>query len=309
MFKVETVGESYVAVTGVPEPQADHAVRMARFARECLNKFTQLTSQLEMELGPDTGDLKVKIGLHSGAVTAGVLKGEKSRFQLFGDTMNTASRMMSTSKPNRIQCSVTTADKIIFADKDKWIQEREDRVQAKGKGEIQTYWILPRSRPNGSNIGDEEIEIPDDGNDIMQYALPMVDISTQIHEKQRLIDWHVSLLSGHLRRIAANRANSNKRFRRNQKPVEFQPKEGSTAVDEVTEVVALPVANSTKASKNGGKKVRPQDIELDFAVDSQLRDYVTTIASMYQENFFHNFEVRYILLLICACLHRTSLLS
>lgn len=95
VFKVETIGDCYVAVTGLPDPQPDHAVRMTKFARECLRKVTDLTHKLETSLGPDTGDLCMRFGLHSGPVTAGVLRGEKSRFQLFGDTVNTASRMVS----------------------------------------------------------------------------------------------------------------------------------------------------------------------------------------------------------------------
>ena len=79
-------GDCYVAVAGLPEKRHDHAVVMARFARDCVMKMNNLTKQLELSLGPDTGDLCIRVGLHSGPVIAGVLRGDKSRFQLFGDT-------------------------------------------------------------------------------------------------------------------------------------------------------------------------------------------------------------------------------
>ena len=88
VFKVETIGDSYVAVAGLPQPRKDHAVVMAKFARDCRDKIVQVTRDLEVLLGPDTGDLSMRFGLNSGAVTAGVLRGEKSRFQLFGDTVS-----------------------------------------------------------------------------------------------------------------------------------------------------------------------------------------------------------------------------
>jgi len=78
VFKVETIGDSYVAVTGLPEPQKTHATIMARFAWDCLNRIGEVTKELESTLGPDTGDLSMRFGLHSGAVTAGVLKGDVS---------------------------------------------------------------------------------------------------------------------------------------------------------------------------------------------------------------------------------------
>ncbi len=75
VFKVETVGDCYVAVCGLPEPQEDHAVTMARFARDCVAEHIVTVKKLESTLGPDTGDLRLRVGLHSGPITAGVIIG------------------------------------------------------------------------------------------------------------------------------------------------------------------------------------------------------------------------------------------
>jgi class 3 adenylate cyclase len=117
VFKVETIGDSYVAVVGLPEPRTNHALVMARFAKDCRDKMNRLTRELETTLGPvsilssahqtttvasiltlcgcshqGTADLALRIGLNSGPTTAGVLRGEKARFQLFGDVRSALSR-------------------------------------------------------------------------------------------------------------------------------------------------------------------------------------------------------------------------
>ena len=72
-----------VAVAGLPDPMKDHALAITRFARDCLSVFHPLTRKLDVVLGPDTSDLSLRIGLHSGPVTAGVLRGDRARFQLY----------------------------------------------------------------------------------------------------------------------------------------------------------------------------------------------------------------------------------
>ena len=145
VMKIETVGDCYVAVTGLSEATPDHAAIMAKFAQRCLLRFSELTKELELSLGPGTADLGIRIGMHSGPVTAGVLRGEKARFQLFGDTMNTASRMESTSIKNMIQVTEDTATLLKKSGKGHTLIAREGLVKAKGKGYMQTYWLRPKS--------------------------------------------------------------------------------------------------------------------------------------------------------------------
>lgn len=141
VWKVETVGDTYMAVTGVPGAQERHAEIMVQYCSACLVKMEQLTRDLEETLGEGTADLTMRFGLHSGKVTAGVLRGDRARFQLFGGTVNFASRMESTGVRSKIQCSEATAELLTAAGKAHWLVPRPDPVFAKGLGKIQTFFV------------------------------------------------------------------------------------------------------------------------------------------------------------------------
>jgi class 3 adenylate cyclase len=159
IFKVETIGDCYMAVCGVPDPRADHAVIMAQFALEMQLKLLLVRNKLSRRLGEDVRRLNLRTGLHSGPVTAGVIRGQRARFQLFGDTVNTASRMESTSVAGKIQISVATAELLIAGGRGDWIEKREDMVQAKGKGTLQTYWLVGDAQHQAKLAADErEVE-------------------------------------------------------------------------------------------------------------------------------------------------------
>lgn len=334
VFKIETIGDCYMAVTGLPEPQADHAIIMARFAQECIVKMKEVTRKLEVTLGPDTGDLCVRIGLHSGPVTAGVLRGEKSRFQLFGDTVNTASRMESTGERNMAQVSAETAQLIREGGKDHWLRQRDDKVFAKGKGELNTFWLTLKAidsptRHSASVTTVSEKNPPSEslkrrGSDSSSLAtgvkfgmavvrrplqsrknsMPEPIDTTQMwgdtslnmdsrgdesDKLNRLIDWNKDVLLQHVKAIVARR-----RFTKRRR---ITPKaalaagagklaDDFTVLDEVTEIIPMPNFDPVVETMVPD----PGKVKVSTKVVTQLRHFVSMIASMYHENPFHNFE-------------------
>ena len=145
VFKLGTIGDCYIAVTGIPEAVQDHATLLTKFAFEARDKVREVCARLESE-GLDTNRLDMRFGIHSGDTTAGILRGAKPRFELFGDTINTASRMESTGLPGKIHLSADTAELIIRDGKSQWLTKRDSMITAKGKGKLQTYWAEPARR-------------------------------------------------------------------------------------------------------------------------------------------------------------------
>jgi class 3 adenylate cyclase len=192
VFKVETVGDCYMAVAGLPNPRKDHAVVMARFAHDCNVELTRLVKELEVTLGADTGDLAMRFGLHSGPVTAGVLRGQNARFQLFGDTVNTTARIETTGQKGRIHISQETSDLLVAAGKSRWVQKREEKVVAKGKGELQTYWFAMTktgscySGASGSDAKTQQGQEP--GSFLIGAASGDQEVENTDYPKQGLLD-------------------------------------------------------------------------------------------------------------------------
>lgn len=102
VYKVETIGDAYMAVAGCPDRTDDHALRILRFAVSLMGAVEELRLLLHKP------DLQIRAGIHSGAVVAGVLGSKRHQFHLYGDTVNMAARMESTGVPNRIQLSEAT---------------------------------------------------------------------------------------------------------------------------------------------------------------------------------------------------------
>ncbi|CAJ1964564.1 unnamed protein product [Cylindrotheca closterium] len=302
VFKVETVGDCYVAVCGLPEPKKDHPVVMSLFAADCLASMHVMVQSLEVDLGPDTADLSIRIGLHSGPVTAGVLRGDRARFQLFGDTVNTCARIETTGERGRIHMSKDTADLLTQMGKSHWILPRNDKVYAKGKGEMQTYWLRQIETGSGPSMKANNLSESERDEGTVKEVGPKRRLSFEgkikrkpqdLSEKkfERLVNWNVDVLKTLLvqvcerRKLVGTQPEDPTVIKAVEADLSTPVSEGGTAAfDEVVESIEIATFNA-EANRRG-----KQRHELSSEVQSELREYVKLMARMYNDNPFHNFE-------------------
>jgi len=144
LTKIKTIGDAYLAVGGVPEPLTDHDRKMAQAALEIQERLANLTIQMPEEYGQLNWDgmineLDLRIGLHCGPITAGIIGEHRIAYDVWGDTVNVAARMEQTSESGRIQLSSTFADRLRNVDGLQLIARGE--IEVKGKGLMHTYWL------------------------------------------------------------------------------------------------------------------------------------------------------------------------
>jgi len=131
--KIKTIGDAYMAVGGLPVPRPDHAQAVAAMAIEMRETLAKLNVAVLFSLN-------IRIGIHTGPVVSGVIGKKKFIYDLWGDTVNTASRMESHGLPGEIQISESVHERI----KNEFICESRGVVQVKGKGELRTWWLKGR---------------------------------------------------------------------------------------------------------------------------------------------------------------------
>ena len=131
--KIRTIGDNYMVAAGVPEPRPDHAQVLASMALEMI--------EFSKQLPPKTGkSIEFRIGINSGPLVAGVIGKRKFHYDVWGDTVNTASRMESQGVPGMIQITRSTYESI----RAEFVCQKRGQLEIKGKGEMDTWFVIGR---------------------------------------------------------------------------------------------------------------------------------------------------------------------
>ena len=128
--KIKTIGDCYMAAAGVPDPCPDHARRAALLALD-------MRAAVATRRSAGQDGLELRIGINSGPVTAGVIGTKRFLYDLWGDAVNTASRMESNGTPGEIQITRATYELL----KDEFVCEPRGTIPVKGKGEMETWYL------------------------------------------------------------------------------------------------------------------------------------------------------------------------
>jgi len=128
--KIETIGDAYLAACGLGEGITEHAIN-------CITAAQQMLSYLEERNRKHEIKWRMRVGIHSGPIVAGIVGKKKFRYDLFGDTINTASRMESSGEPGKINISGPTFQLV----KNDIECDYRGKIHAKGKGEMEMYFV------------------------------------------------------------------------------------------------------------------------------------------------------------------------
>jgi class 3 adenylate cyclase len=145
--KIKTIGDAYMVASGVPIPRPDHARALALLALEMVEAMRPAGAVGDLEL-------QIRVGINSGPVVAGVIGRKKFLYDLWGDAVNTASRMESQGTAGDIQITRATYELL----KDEFVCEPRGTVTVKGKGDMETWYLIGRQSSAVGHVADDLAE-------------------------------------------------------------------------------------------------------------------------------------------------------
>jgi len=155
VHKLETIGDAWMGVTNLFEAcPDDHAKRVAQFAMEAVQVAREILIDLD---DPSKGYVEIRAGFHSGSILASVVGSRLPKYTVFGDTVNTASRMESTSKPGKVHCSERSA-KLLQSQAPEIVTRCRGEITVKGKGEMITYWVDNVPKGNDRQMSESTVQ-------------------------------------------------------------------------------------------------------------------------------------------------------
>jgi hypothetical protein len=216
--------------------------------------------------------------------------------------------MESTSSRSRIQVSSTTAEALRLAGRTKWLSPRENKIEVKGKGQMQTFWLESKEESIKRAKLAKYKGVPRNGTEMAPLTeefedheeMDLVDVDDNgvddghlenMTKMQRLVEWNVEVLGFLLQQIVAARNDTvgslgSEVTQLEDKMRAERDEHGTTVLDEFQEIITLPVISMEELESRPDAK----SVKLTQSCIAQLRDFLTNVAEMYNPNSFHNFE-------------------
>eukprot|EP00045_Choanoeca_perplexa_P007673 m.70502 g.70502 ORF g.70502 m.70502 type:complete len:1257 (+) comp14167_c0_seq1:503-4273(+) len=273
LFKVETIGDAYFCASNLVSDQSEHAIRIAMFSIEAI-RAAKATPILKND--PSRGFVNIRVGFHCGSVVTNVVGNKNARFCLFGDTVNTASRMESNSLKNFIHISTVAANELRLQCKqanhkvDALLRSR-GQISIKGKGMMETFWVVLPEDIELYDSGEMPDYLPDASADSRASTPGRLHLARDASLTNLQLPTKVKVQKPKARRSSRRRSSRQARLSLVPEAAEDEDENGESAEAPVTsETSAVALSHTSELLSHGSfDEMRPEPSELASVYDGR----------------------------------------